>query len=440
MRFFEPSEKQPCYYCKKIAETGENKYPIREGIYTFENYVSRCAWHARFTCSKCEKEHHFSWLYWCPERGNLICGNCNEPTLKPVAFWDRTYAYEFQCEECGENHYDLLYSEFQGRHPWQLGKREIISNIETEEPWKPDWKPKEKREGREIEISEALKLTNRIMQLRDELGPHGILKYGIPEDKIEYSEQRDAWDENSDWIEIHTDEMTGDANRKYIIDPALWNLIGDVNGITILDAGCGNGYLTRQLASKGAKAIGIDFSKRFIEFCKKTESETNLGCEFHEGSLTEMSMFETQTFDIVVSNIVMVDVLDYKKAFREIARVLKEDGRFIWSNTHPVFGRSATAGDFKFPKDSRRNEERYIKLVDRYFETGAELIDWFRSPTWQFIRTLEDYSKALKEVGFVISEIREPQPLIEDIQKHPEYLAFDADRWPHFIIFECLKK
>jgi ubiquinone/menaquinone biosynthesis C-methylase UbiE len=442
MRFFEPSEKQPCYYCKKIAGTGEKDYPVREGTYTFENYVFRCAWHARFTCSKCGEERHFSWFYWCPKTKQLVCGNCNEPTLKPVAFWDWTYAYEFYCEDCGEHHHDILYTEFQGVHPWQLDNHDIISNVESELPWKPVWKPKERRDGKEIKISDALKLPSRIMQLRDELGPHGVLKYGVPEDKIHEIEQRDAWDENGpDLIEfLKGEEMKGDVNRQYIIDPALWSLLGDVKGQTILDAGCGNGYLTRLLALKGAKAKGIDFSGTFIEYCKKLETEKNLGCDFFEGSLAEMNMFQDQRFDVVVSNIVFIDVLDYKTAFKEIARVLKDDGRFIWSNTHPVFGRSATAGDFKFPRDSRRNEERYIKMVDRYFDTGAEMIDWFKAPTWQFIRTLEDYSKALKEAGFVISEIVEPQPSIEDIQKHPDYLAFDADRWPHFIIFECLKK
>ena len=440
MRLYEPSEKQPCYYCKRIAGTGEEGYPTREGIYTFENYVFRCTWHARFTCSKCGEKHHFSWFYWCPKSKELVCGNCNEPTLKPLAFWDRTYAYEFYCEDCGENHYDLLYAEFQGNHPWQLGNRNIFSNVKTEQPWNPEWKPKEQRDGKEINLSEALKLPNRIMQLRDELGPHRILKYGIPEDEIDLSDQSVAWNENSEmWINAHSENLSGDPNRKYIIDPALWHLLGDVDKLAVLDAGCGNGYLTRVLASKGAKATGIDFSGPFIEYCKKVESEKKLGCDFFKGSLTEMSMFESQSFDVVVSNIVMVDVLDYKMAFNEIARVLKDDGRFIWSNVHPVFGRSCTAGDFKFPRDSRRNEERYIKLIGRYFETGGELTSWFGTPTWQFIRTLEDYSKALKEAGFVISEIVEPQPSIEDIQKHPDYLAFDADRWPHFIIFECLK-
>jgi len=53
--------------------------------------------------------------------------------------------------------------------------------------------------------------------------------------------------------------------------------------------------------------------------------------------------------------------------------------------------------------------------------------------------TFEEYSKALKEAGLVISEIVEPRPTIEAIKQMPDFLAFDADRWTHFIIFECLK-
>jgi hypothetical protein len=201
--------------------------------------------------------------------------------LKPLAFWDRTYAYEFHCEDCGENHYELLYSEFQGKHPWQVGNREIISNVKSEQPWKPKWKPSEQREGKEIEITESLKLTNRIMQLQDELGQHWILKYGIPEDEIDSSDQSVAWSDNSEtWINAHVEDMSGDPNRKYIIDPALWNLLGNVDRLAVLDAGCGNGYLTRVLASKGAKSIGIGFSGPLIEYCKKIESEKKLGCEF----------------------------------------------------------------------------------------------------------------------------------------------------------------
>ncbi len=364
--------------------------------------------------------------------------------MKPVAFWDRTYAYEFHCEDCGENHYDLLYSEFQGVHPWQLGNRDLMSNVESNEPWKPMWSPNKPRDGREIELTEALKLPNRVMLLREELkhSPFGVLKQAVPEDEIGFSETQESWEKNSEeWIDFCQIDTAGDPNRKFVIDPALWSLLGDVSGLSVLDAGCGNGYFTRLLATKGANAVGVDFSGTFIEYCTKVEADMNLGCKFYKASINEMNDFESKSFDLVVSNVVMVDVLEYKAAFKEIARVLKDDGRLIWSNVHPVFGRTAGALDVRLPRDSQRNESKYLKMIDRYYDSGGELLKgWMSNPTWQFIRTLEEYSKALKDAGFVISEILEPRPTPEAIQQNPRDLAFDADRWTHFIIFECLKR
>ena len=66
------------------------------------------------------------------------------------------------------------------------------------------------------------------------------------------------------------------------------------------------------------------------------------------------------------------------------------------------------------------------------------LISWGKiKPIWQFERTLEEYSKALKNAGFAIVEIREPKPSNETIIDHFE-LAYDVERYPHFIIFECI--
>ncbi|MBN2228614.1 MAG: class I SAM-dependent methyltransferase [Candidatus Thorarchaeota archaeon] len=440
MRFYKPAERQPCYYCERIsAVEKEQGYPTRDGIYTFEKYIFRCAWHSRFSCSRCGNQHHFSWLYWCPQKEELVCGDCNKPTLKPVAFWDRTYAYEFYCEECGEHHVDLFYAEFQGQHPWQLGHQTVRSCIDAQKPWTPIWSPTKQRAGIKLELVEALKLPSRVLQLREDLKitQFKVLRSAVPDEEIDLPEARESWETNTEqWTQL----TEGDLNRQLIIDPALWSLLGDVKDLHVLDAGCGNGYFTRKLASKGANAVGVDYSRPFIKYCKRVESELNLGCDFYEMSLTDMNNFESKMFDIVISNVVMVDVLDYKTAFKEIARVLKDDGRFIWSNVHPVFGRTAGAIDPRLPRDSPRNEERYLKMIDRYFDSGGERIDWMENPTWQFMRTLEEYSKALKSAGFVISEILEPRPTPEVIQQNPRHLSFDADRWTHFIIFECIKR
>ncbi|MFW9849618.1 MAG: class I SAM-dependent methyltransferase [Candidatus Thorarchaeota archaeon] len=442
MRFYEPAESQPCYYCKKI-HAEESEYPVRDGIYTFENYVFRCSWHSRFKCSRCGKEHHFSWFYWCPESKELVCGDCNKPKLHPVKFWDRTYAYEFYCEKCNAIHYDMLYTEYCGAHPWQTGNYNLKTALKESDPWEPMWCPEEPRVGKPISLEESLKIENRVSNLRKEFKAFEPRSAVIPESEMKESETQVAWESFSDqWLTVLADQEQldeGDPNRRYVIDPSLMSLIGSVDGLKILDAGCGNGYLSRKLASIGALVTGVDFTSSFIEYCKQRESEKHLGCSFVQASIDNLSTFDDSHFDLVVSNVVIGDVVNYKQAFREINRVLKDKGRFIWSNTHPVFGRTAGAYDLKLPQDSHRQEDRFCKVVDRYFDSGGQLFDWDGHELWFMDRTLTEYSKALKDAGFVISEIIEPKPTPKVIQENPRFLAFDADRWTHFIIFECLK-
>jgi 2-polyprenyl-3-methyl-5-hydroxy-6-metoxy-1,4-benzoquinol methylase len=304
------------------------------------------------------------------------------------------------------------------------------------------WAPDTQRVGAPLSLEEALKLENRVFALRKELRCYEPLGDVVPESKMNEKQTQDAWEGFSEhWMSIAENESRdeGDPNRRFIIDPPLMRLVGDVEGLSVLDAGCGNGYLSRRLARDGAFVTGVDFSGPFIEYCNQRETRNSLGITFTKASLDDLSVFEDGIFDLVVSNIVMVDVVNFQQAFREISRVLKDEGRFIWSNTHPVFGRAGSF-DIRLPSDTHRPEERYLKLVDRYYDSGGVLFNWDGHNLWQIDRTLEEYSKALKEAGFVISEIIEPRASPEDIREYPRHLAFDADRWTHFIIYECLKR
>ncbi len=443
MHIYQPADPQPCFYCKKI-EDYEDGYPIREGIFTAEHMVFRCPWHAKFKCSKCGKFHHFSWLYYCQKNKELICGSCNKPTLKPVKFWNKSYAYDFRCDQCESAHYDLLFLEYSGKHPWQLEDLEIVSNIEIQTPWKPCWKPLYSRKGNEISLEESLKPLDHISPIIKMRG--GVIYHSelIPEEQVKDNETKDNWERDSSiWLDIYqeqTDNDEGDANRQLIIDPALWELLGEVKKLKVLDAGCGNGYLSRELSRRGAEVVGVDFSETFIKYCLQMESLEKLGSKFIQASLIDLKEIKDNSFDLVVSNIVMVDVSDFRKAFLEISRVLKPKGRFVWTNLHPVFGRLNSVG-LKLPKDSPRNEEELYRVSDGYFESGGKLISWRQlEPLWSFDRTLSEYSTALKDAGFVIQEIVEPKPSNEVIQQNPRHLAFWANRFPLFIIYDCVKK
>ncbi|RMG22044.1 MAG: class I SAM-dependent methyltransferase [Methanobacteriota archaeon] len=420
---------QPCHYCRRISKY-EKDYKIQQGIYSAEETIWRCEMHFQFSCGHCGDKIHFTGMTWCDETNNFLCFRCGKRSFVFSKFWDKTYYFLLDCPFCGKKHKDLLFKEFQGTHPFQSDK---MRNV---------WRPKGKQIASSITIDEFLQFENQVIKYRKDLSLIGIHSDFLDEDNVDNQDSKKHWEETAEnWIKVlktqgeNGDE--GDRNRQWIIDPCLWEMIGIVKDKMVLDAGCGNGYLTRKLARKGAIAFGIDYSQKFIDYCLQREKEEPSGCKFFQGDLADLHMFEDHTFDLVVSNIVMIDVKDYKNAFNEIHRVLKPTGKFIWSNTHPVFGRLG-AVDFRVPFDIVRKEERMGKIIDRYFDGGAMLISWGNiKPIWQFERTLEDYSKGLKESGFAITEIREPRPSKEIIARHPE-LAFDAERYPHFIIYECV--
>jgi 2-polyprenyl-3-methyl-5-hydroxy-6-metoxy-1,4-benzoquinol methylase len=65
-------------------------------------------------------------------------------------------------------------------------------------------------------------------------------------------EVRNCWNLLADdWrVQVGHD---GDSNRRLNSDPVLWELAGDVRGLSVLDAGCGTGYLSAKLRERGAQ-------------------------------------------------------------------------------------------------------------------------------------------------------------------------------------------
>jgi 2-polyprenyl-3-methyl-5-hydroxy-6-metoxy-1,4-benzoquinol methylase len=396
-----------CRYCQTIHVFDDN-YLLRQAAKDVEGDYPRCEWHWRFVCSICGRPRHFNGMTWCEESGGFVCIRCAK-SHKVVRrrFWNWKNYYALECPLCGKHHPALDYLEFIGKHPWQLDPR------------------REKRQ-------EGLDPTNEFKQVPADCVS---LKQTVSE-----AHTSRAWSRLAHvWADGYTEH--GDLNRQYVVDPVVLGLAGPVKGLKILDAGCGNGYLCRLLAKRGAEAVGIDISNEFIKMARQKEKELPLGIKYYVGTICDLNMCQDETFDIVVSNLVLMDLADLDKAIRELHRVLGKEGRLIFSIMHPCFASPPVHGWVRTPLDTDRKEDRVYWKVDRYFDKTMEIwrLSERQPPLYSFHRPLSEYIKTLLKHGFTITNFEEPTPSEKAVQKHYREFGDEYKRVPWFLIIGARK-
>ena len=250
--------------------------------------------------------------------------------------------------------------------------------------------------------------------------------------------QRESWDRLADgWAEW----VQSNQGRVHVLDPAHLSLAGDVTGLHVLDAGCGEGRFARMLAERGARVTGVDLSPRMIEIASTHEAEHRLGIEYHIADMADLHAFQSGSFDLAVAYVSLVDVPSYQRAIAEIARVLRPGGRFQFSIVHPCFAPPGSAWEPREPGTIPvRDHDKLYKKVDNYFP-AAEITFrmWPTAPaeTVNYHRPLSDYASALRKTSFLIRDIVEPTPDRALAEKFDYLLEFF--RAPFFIIFDCVK-
>jgi 2-polyprenyl-3-methyl-5-hydroxy-6-metoxy-1,4-benzoquinol methylase len=199
----------------------------------------------------------------------------------------------------------------------------------------------------------------------------------------------------------------GDFTRKYLLNPTIFALLGDVRDKTILDAGCGQGYLCRLLARKGAKVTGVEPSDAFYHYALHREESEQVGIRYVQADLSTW-LPPQNTFDFVIANMVLMDIPDYQAALKTCVAALSIGGGFIFSLLHPCFEEAGSVW----------KEKRYVSVRD-YFEERS-----VKQTYGYFIhRPLSTYLNSIIEAGGMLQKIIEPQ-LEKTIAK-----SHDAERY-----------
>jgi 2-polyprenyl-6-hydroxyphenyl methylase/3-demethylubiquinone-9 3-methyltransferase len=104
---------------------------------------------------------------------------------------------------------------------------------------------------------------------------------------------------------------------------------GGSKGLTVLDVGCGGGYLSEQFAAIGCAVTGIDQSLPTLAAAREHAAATGLAIDYREASADALP-FAAASFDVVCCCDVLEHVDDVSAVIAEISRVLKPGGIFFF--------------------------------------------------------------------------------------------------------------
>jgi SAM-dependent methyltransferase len=210
--------------------------------------------------------------------------------------------------------------------------------------------------------------------------------------------------------------------------PALFELCGAVEGLDILDLGCGEGYCARELAGRGARSMtGVELSKEMVQLARAQESELGQGIVYRQGDVTKLDDADA-SYDLAVGVFVYnyVDTAQMRASFREVFRVLRAGGHFVFAVPHPAFAfiRREKAPPFYFDVA----EGGYFSGRDRKFQGEIHRRDGSALPVQMVHKTFTDYFGALRVAGFSsLPEVRELGVLPEHLALDPGFFGPVAD-------------
>jgi SAM-dependent methyltransferase len=136
----------------------------------------------------------------------------------------------------------------------------------------------------------------------------------------------------SQWLDSRSDR--GGNAFAQALQAAICRRLPENRNATVLDLGCGNGNLLTDLRARYDRVTGLDGALSMVALAKR-KALTRALCTV--GDILESLPFLSGSFDVVISNMVLMSVEDADCVFHEVARVLKINGIFIFTISHPCF-------------------------------------------------------------------------------------------------------
>lgn len=208
----------------------------------------------------------------------------------------------------------------------------------------------------------------------------------MPVDSLSDKNILQSWRKNAEpWtVAVRQQQI---ESRKQVTDQAIVDVVLEYSPRSVLDLGCGEGWLVRELTAHNINAIGADAVPELIESARLAG-----GGDFHTMSYEEVAAGKLDVnADAVVCNFSLLGKESVEGIFNRVPSLLNEGGAFIVQTLHPVMA----CGSLPYREGWR---EGSWNGFDTQFSDP---------PPWYF-RTLENWIELFVNNGLRLREVREP--------------------------------
>ncbi|MEL6128830.1 MAG: class I SAM-dependent methyltransferase [Cyanobacteria bacterium J06628_4] len=176
-------------------------------------------------------------------------------------------------------------------------------------------------------------------------------------------------------------------SRRLVTDGAIVNAVVNCSPQTVLDVGCGEGWLVRALHTRGIMAHGVDGIPALVE-----QAQTMGGGTFEVAAYGDITAGRLQaTFDVVVCNFSLFGDQSVVSLLRQIPHLLNPSGTFIIQTLHPIMA----CGEDDYTDGWRAG-------------SWAGFSQDFMDPAPWYFRTMGSWVELLVESGLMLTRLVEP--------------------------------